>query len=638
MNRTIKRGTTGNGCILRIPAIYNGHSLGSAGANPQGQGQIVVVPNEATTGISFDAGNGDIEDITVIGTYEAPTSGKCRARFMPASGAVADTHILEIHLAESLFASGSGFSLAYVDPSGGPDVSISEISLANQDALNEPLDVNVASWFSNVPISYGTISPVGGAGHTIEAMNVDPDQDPLTASAHQVTAVNVPDSPPGTATILTFDDVSGWSVGDRLVHNAGGQEILVITAIGGLNVTVLRAQFGSPVGEINETDPAFLTGPWPATVLTFDDVTGFVEGQVLKPGGSAEHLLIEMISGLDVTVTRRWNSTDWQALTVGTGCSTAFFGSGATSDHRFTLADLTGLFPGDHLLFGSEVMRLETLIDGDIIVARNINGVTETLDTLKIMYRVPVPRTVDQPLYLITESFPINQPGGFSPDPQNATSITFINTGTWAVGDVLQSPRRSGTSQPELMKITAVSNPTITVQRGYLGTTKISLIDGMIWTAHRTAARGVGVHAADVEAISGSKDAADRMELVFTDGAGSYLNVSAIDANVVTWAGSVDPVTGVGAVYGASGVIAGSISQAAFANGSILTVPPVDNAGMGIQIQWIFQQMFFQRVTTPNHSDVCSDDGTVIGRAPISIDNTDPDFPIATRQKYQAPA
>jgi len=65
----------------------------------------------------------------------------------------------------------------------------------------------------------------------------------------------------------------------------------------------------------------------------------------------------------------------------------------------------------------------------------------------------------------------------FSPDAQNATSLTVVNGSRFRIGDQV----RPGTTG-EAMLVTAVGGNTLTVSRGYGGTTKATLANGMALT------------------------------------------------------------------------------------------------------------------------------------------------------------
>jgi hypothetical protein len=65
----------------------------------------------------------------------------------------------------------------------------------------------------------------------------------------------------------------------------------------------------------------------------------------------------------------------------------------------------------------------------------------------------------------------------FSPDATNATSITVDNGSRFQVGDQVRPA-----NGPEVMFVTAVSGNTLTVVRGYGGTTKIALANNMVLT------------------------------------------------------------------------------------------------------------------------------------------------------------
>jgi hypothetical protein len=65
----------------------------------------------------------------------------------------------------------------------------------------------------------------------------------------------------------------------------------------------------------------------------------------------------------------------------------------------------------------------------------------------------------------------------FTPDPQNATSLTVVNGPRFRVGDQVRPANAS-----EVMLVTAVSGNTLTVVRGYGTTTKATLANGMKFT------------------------------------------------------------------------------------------------------------------------------------------------------------
>lgn len=74
---------------------------------------------------------------------------------------------------------------------------------------------------------------------------------------------------------------------------------------------------------------------------------------------------------------------------------------------------------------------------------------------------------------LLPNTDEINQES-FSPNPQSATSITVLHGSRFTTGDLV----RPGESQ-EVMLVTAVTSNTLTVTRGYGGTTAATLADGM---------------------------------------------------------------------------------------------------------------------------------------------------------------
>lgn len=67
----------------------------------------------------------------------------------------------------------------------------------------------------------------------------------------------------------------------------------------------------------------------------------------------------------------------------------------------------------------------------------------------------------------------------FTPDAQNATSLTVNNGSRFRAGDQV---RPAGSASSEIFFVTGVSGNTLTVVRGYGGTTKLTLTNGMLLT------------------------------------------------------------------------------------------------------------------------------------------------------------
>lgn len=74
---------------------------------------------------------------------------------------------------------------------------------------------------------------------------------------------------------------------------------------------------------------------------------------------------------------------------------------------------------------------------------------------------------------LLPNTDAINQ-ANFVPDPQNATALTVLNGARFRVGDQVRPD-----NGPEVMLVTAVADDTITVVRGYGGTSRVALSNGM---------------------------------------------------------------------------------------------------------------------------------------------------------------
>jgi hypothetical protein len=83
---------------------------------------------------------------------------------------------------------------------------------------------------------------------------------------------------------------------------------------------------------------------------------------------------------------------------------------------------------------------------------------------------------------LLPNSDTLNQ-SSFSPDPQNATALTVANGSRFQPGDQV----RPG-DNPEIFLVTAVSGNSLTVIRGYGGTTKATLTNGIALTIFGNAA------------------------------------------------------------------------------------------------------------------------------------------------------
>ena len=96
--------------VLRVGLYHSSTGQGLTGLTHNSSGLIIstITDNEASATAESVAGTDDIEDISVLGTYAAPTSGKVRFKEVDATN---HKGLYEIQLADARFAVSSAKTL-----------------------------------------------------------------------------------------------------------------------------------------------------------------------------------------------------------------------------------------------------------------------------------------------------------------------------------------------------------------------------------------------------------------------------------------------------------------------------------------------------------------------------------------------
>jgi hypothetical protein len=131
---SVKRGQTG--VIIRVKILDSSVNTGAGktGITYSTSNLIIgtIADNEAST-TRYRASSSEIENITTLGTFSAPTSGKCRFKEVDS---VNHKGVYEIQLADARYAVSSAKSLL-ISISGATDVAETDVVIP----LNLPVDV-----------------------------------------------------------------------------------------------------------------------------------------------------------------------------------------------------------------------------------------------------------------------------------------------------------------------------------------------------------------------------------------------------------------------------------------------------------------------------------------------------------------
>jgi hypothetical protein len=146
-DRTIKRGSTG--VILHIPVANP--TTGTPARCGDGDNAVTVMETGGTAATTYDDAGSKIEDITTLGTYQAPSATKIRMRNVTSSGygLAITAPIWEVHLPNALFAvAGSGLTISIASEANGVTatytVALSDLNVAAGEANLKLIDGGTA--------------------------------------------------------------------------------------------------------------------------------------------------------------------------------------------------------------------------------------------------------------------------------------------------------------------------------------------------------------------------------------------------------------------------------------------------------------------------------------------------------------
>jgi hypothetical protein len=143
---SVKHSATG--VILRVKLLNSSVTTGAGltGLTYTSSGLVVsaIADNEATT-VTYAQGSSNIEDITTLGTYAAPTTNKCRFKAVDGTN---HPGVYEIHLANGRF-SVSGARSLLVSVRGATNLAECDFVIQLND-LNEQVDALLVRDMSSV--------------------------------------------------------------------------------------------------------------------------------------------------------------------------------------------------------------------------------------------------------------------------------------------------------------------------------------------------------------------------------------------------------------------------------------------------------------------------------------------------------
>lgn len=118
--------------VLRVKILDSSVTTGAGltGLDNSSSGLIIstIADNEASA-TAYTVAAGNVEDITALGTYQAPTAGKCRFKEVDASN---HPGVYEIHLADARYAVSSAKSLL-MSVSGATDAAETDVVIPLRD-------------------------------------------------------------------------------------------------------------------------------------------------------------------------------------------------------------------------------------------------------------------------------------------------------------------------------------------------------------------------------------------------------------------------------------------------------------------------------------------------------------------------
>jgi hypothetical protein len=338
MKEIIKRGATSN--ILRVFLLDTASTTGAGktALTNTSTGLIIstIADNEATA-TTYTAAATNVETVTTLGTFAAPTAGKCRFREVDATNFPG---VYEIHIADARYAVASSTQLLVSVQCTGVAPVIAEVQLIAVDLMD-----TVRFGLTAIPnVAQGTtgaISTGNATGQVTVATNNDKTGYSLTTAP-----LNTAQTASAVWDALLASYTTANSFGARVVRTRSTSPSNEVTITGSFHIAA----------DVHEMQPAvivaadFAAGAINANALATDAVNEIADGLLLRSlatAGAANNIAITSIVS-SVFQASNSLSVDDQVAFVGTAPVSFSLGaiyyvtSASLTSTTFTLASTLG--------------------------------------------------------------------------------------------------------------------------------------------------------------------------------------------------------------------------------------------------------------------------------------------------------
>lgn len=338
MKEIIKRGATSN--ILRVFLLDTASTTGAGktALTNTSTGLIIstIADNEATA-TTYTAAATNVETVTTLGTFAAPTAGKCRFREVDATNFPG---VYEIHIADARYAVASSTQLLVSVQCTGVAPVIAEVQLIAVDLMD-----TVRFGLTSIPnVAQGTtgaISTGNATGQVTVATNNDKTGYSLTTAP-----LNTAQTASAVWDALLASYTTANSFGARVVRTRSTSPSNEVTITGSFHIAA----------DVHEMQPAvivaadFAAGAINANALATDAVNEIADGLLLRSlatAGAANNIAITSIVS-NVFQATNTLAVDDRVTFVGTAPASFALGaiywviSGSLTSTTFTLSTTQG--------------------------------------------------------------------------------------------------------------------------------------------------------------------------------------------------------------------------------------------------------------------------------------------------------
>ena len=316
MKEIVKRGATSN--ILRVFLLDTASTTGAGktALTSTSTGLIIstIADNEATA-TTYTAAATNVETVTTLGTFAAPTAGKCRFREVDATNFPG---VYEIHIADARYAVASSTQLLVSVQCTGVAPVIAEVQLVAVDLMD-----SVRLGLTALPnVAQGTTGAISTGNAT------------------------------GQVTVVTNNDKTGYSLSGTQTFNVTGNITGNLTG----SVGSVSGAVGSVTGAVGSvasggiTAASIATGAIDADALATDAVNEIADGilnRSLATAGAVNNIAITSIVS-NVFQATNTLAVDDRVTFVGTAPASFALGaiywviSGSLTSTTFTLSTTQG--------------------------------------------------------------------------------------------------------------------------------------------------------------------------------------------------------------------------------------------------------------------------------------------------------